>query len=187
MAQHKILVDSNSYFRLANSIHPLLFQPFGDDQHCLYVLPELDDEYEREPRLQRKFPWVNDPLYRDNRRAGLQLSRQEKRNRTTVEEFLWDHVQTTLPGPSRIDVRILSYGYVQELPVVTDDMDMKALAEVFGIRTMLTLELLKLMLDCEHIELSKVREIVSYWSYIGDRPANFAKDYKRLFGKAAPP
>ena len=45
MPQSKVLVDSNSYFRLAKSIHPLLFQTFGDEEYCLYVLPELDRAY----------------------------------------------------------------------------------------------------------------------------------------------
>ena len=34
-AQAKILLDSNSYFRLAREIHPLLFQEFGDKNYCL--------------------------------------------------------------------------------------------------------------------------------------------------------
>lgn len=54
MPQSKILLDSNSYFRLAKSIHPLLFQEFGNKKYCLYVLPELDKEYERQPRLKNK-------------------------------------------------------------------------------------------------------------------------------------
>src|SRR5690606_4044435 len=44
VAQRKILVDTNSYLRLAQSIHPLLFSEFGPNACCLYVLKELDDE-----------------------------------------------------------------------------------------------------------------------------------------------
>jgi len=58
--QHKILLDSNAYFRLAKSVHPLLFQEFGPDRACLYVLPELEQEYQRQPRLKAKFPWVEE-------------------------------------------------------------------------------------------------------------------------------
>jgi hypothetical protein len=42
MAQSKILVDTNVYLRLAQSVKPLLFVPFGDKQFCLYVIPELN-------------------------------------------------------------------------------------------------------------------------------------------------
>ena len=44
MAQSKILVDTNTYLKLAKTIRPLLFAPFGDDENCLYILPELNDE-----------------------------------------------------------------------------------------------------------------------------------------------
>lgn len=49
MSQSRILLDSNAYFRLAQSIRPLLNAPFGKDNYCLYVLKELQDEYEKNP------------------------------------------------------------------------------------------------------------------------------------------
>ena len=44
MPQSKILVDTNSYLRLAKSIRPLLFVPFGDKEYCLYILSELNEK-----------------------------------------------------------------------------------------------------------------------------------------------
>lgn len=44
MTQSKILVDTNAYLRLAKTIRPLLFNPFGDNGYCLYILPELNTE-----------------------------------------------------------------------------------------------------------------------------------------------
>lgn len=56
--QH-VLLDSSTYFRLAQSIHPLLQQPFGaSPADSLYVLVELDDEYRKSARLRHKFEWV---------------------------------------------------------------------------------------------------------------------------------
>ena len=55
MAQKKIIVDSNSYFRLAQNIHPLLCQPFGNDQLTLYIHADLNNEFRRSPRLKNKF------------------------------------------------------------------------------------------------------------------------------------
>lgn len=186
MAQSKILLDSNCYFRLARSIHPLLFRQFGAECYCLYVLPELQAEYDREPRLQNRFPWVNEPEFRNNRIQRLTLSRKQQADRPTVFEFMWEHVTTELPGPSKVDVTALSYGYVLGIPVVTDDIDMCDLAKVFGVRVMTTLELLRLMLDAGHIDLAKVRQIAAYWAYEDDRPAHFSLDYKGLFGEPAP-
>lgn len=187
MAQTKILLDSNSYFRLAKNIHPLLFQEFGPQCYCLYVLEELEREYTRSPRLKSKFSWVNDAEYRENRRKKLTLSAQQKKQLPTVQEFLWNHVQTELPGPSKFDVIALSYGYILGITVVTDDADMIALAQVFNISVMKTLELLKLMVDNVHIDKIMVHRIVAYWSYEDDRPKDYYKDYQRLFGEKAPP
>lgn len=186
MAQSKILLDSNSYFRLAKSIRPLLFVEFGENQHCLYVLSELEDEYARNPRLQTKFSWVNEPEYRDNRLKRLTVSRKDKAARITAYEFMWDHVQNSLPGPSRLDVVHLSYGYVLGIPVVTDDADMRELARIFGVKTLKTMELLKLMLDCGHVDMPTIRTIAAYWSYEADRPKDFAVDYRRHFNEAPP-
>lgn len=61
MAQTPVLLDSNVYFRLARSVHPLLNQEFGEHRYCLYVIPDLDAEFRKNPRLRSKFHWVDDP------------------------------------------------------------------------------------------------------------------------------
>ena len=63
-----IIVDSCSYFRLAQSIRPLLKTPFGRKKYCLGVIEELDKEYEKNPTLKNKFFWVSQQEYSDNRR-----------------------------------------------------------------------------------------------------------------------
>ncbi|MGB0723314.1 MAG: DNA-binding protein [Gammaproteobacteria bacterium] len=187
MAQLKILLDTNSYFRLAKSVHPLLGEPFGDENYCLYVLPEVDLELRRQPRLQSKFPWAGDEEFAEPRRKKPGMSRPQARERKVVYDFLWDHVQNELPGPSPVDCTVLSYASVLGIEVVTDDKDMRELADAFGIATLSTLQLVKRMLDCGHIGMGEVRRIAAYWSYQDDRPRNYAKDYRRLFGEEAPP
>jgi hypothetical protein len=49
--------------RLAQSIRPLLGESFGQEQHCLYVIKELQKEYDKNPRLKNSFPWVNNAEY----------------------------------------------------------------------------------------------------------------------------
>ena len=71
MAQQKLLLDTNAYLRLARSIHPLLFVEFGEDRSCLYLAEDFEREFARSRRLRSKFPWVDEPEYRDSRQIRL--------------------------------------------------------------------------------------------------------------------
>ena len=184
--QSKILIDTNAYFRLAQSIRPLLKVEFGDEEYCLYVIKELQQEFDRNPRLRNKFPWVSDPEYSENRSHRLQLSRKEQKEIDQAFDFMFDHARTAYPGVSRVDVTILAHANILGIPVVTDDGDMLALANDFEIRTFRVLDLLKLMLDCEHITMAKVREIAAYLAYTNDKPREYGRDYKKLFGESPP-
>jgi hypothetical protein len=184
--QSKILVDTNAYFRLAQSIRPLLKVEFGDEQNCLYVVKELQQEFNRNPRLRNRFPWVGDAEYSENRADRLQLSKKERNEIDQTFEFIFDHARMAYPGVSRVDVTILAHAYILGIPVVTDDGDMLALANDFEIRTLRVLDLLKLMLGCKHIDMPKVREIAEYLTYIKDKPRDYWRDYKKLFGEDPP-
>lgn len=96
-------------------------------------------------------------------------------------DYLWDHVQSELPGPSRVDALYIAYALELEIPLVTDDQDMTALAHVFDAKVMPTLALLKIMLDCGHTDMKTIEGLCDYWRYISDLPANFHSDYQRLF------
>ena len=63
------------------------------------------------------------------------------------------------------------------------------LANAYNIQVMTTLELMKLMIDTDHIDMSKVKSIVQYWNYINDMPntkAVFRKNYRKLFNENPP-
>lgn len=186
MTQSKILVDSNAYFRLARSLRPLLQVSFGKKNYCLYVIKELQDEYDRNPRLKNAFPWVNDPEYAENRSPVLEVTKEEKPEIRRAYEFILDYVRNVHPGVSRVDVLCLAHAEQLGIPVVTDDEEMREAARDYGIETYNTLELLKLMLDCNHIDMNKVREVAGYWIYLNDRPKDFKTDYTKLF-KENPP
>jgi hypothetical protein len=186
MPQSKILIDSNIYFRLAQSIRPLLKTEFGAQNYSLYVIKELQQEFDKSTRLRNRFPWVNDPEYSDNRSHQLQVSRKEKKEIDQTFDFIYDHARTAYPGASRVDVTILAHAYVLGIPVVTDDGDMLMLAKDFEIQTLITLDLLKLMLECKHINMGKVREIAGYLAYVKDKPREYWRNYKKLFGEDPP-
>lgn len=186
MSEGRILVDSNAYFRLAQSIHPLLNVEFGDRRYGLYCLKELQDEYNKSSRLKNAFSWVNDPEYVKNRSHLLKITREEKLEIRRAYEFILDYVRNVHPGVSKVDVLCLAHAEQLRIPVVTDDEEMRIAAGAYDIKTFKTLELLKLMLDCKCIDIKKVKEIASYWIYLNDKPKDFNVDYKRLFGEAPP-
>lgn len=181
MPQSKLLVDTNAYLRLAKTIHPLLFEPFGNNECCLYILPELNEELESR-KLQSKFPWIEEEEFSNNRQHFPHIGRKQKKSIRQSFEYVWDYVQTELPGPSRVDAWYIAYALELNAPVVTDDQDMAALAQAFDAKVMFTLDLLKIMLDCGHADMKTIDGLCGYWRYISDLPANFHSDYQRLFG-----
>jgi len=109
MPQIKILIDSNVYFRLAQTIHPLLQIEFGKERHCLYVIKELQTEYNKSPRLKSMFYWVNEPEYKKNRACELNISRKNKQTITQVYDFIKDYAKDSYPGLSRVDITALAH------------------------------------------------------------------------------
>lgn len=182
MPQSKILVDTNAYLRLAKTIRPLLFVPFGDEQYCLYILEELNEELQNR-KLRTKFHWVDEQEFVENRKYFPSIGRKQRKSIQQAFEYIWEFVQSELPGPSRVDVLYIAYAQELSLPVVTDDQDMSELAKEFDVLVMPTLELLKVMYDNGHIGINDVKGICDYWRYLSDLPANFDSDYQRFFGE----
>ena len=185
MAQSKILIDTNSYLRLAQSIKPLLFAPFGDEEYCIYVIPELNDELSRR-HLANKFPWIDEPEYREDRDHYPTVSKKQRKSIQDTFDHLWNYVETELPGPSRVDALYIAYAIELDVYVVTDDEDMIRLAKIFDAKVMHSLELLKAMLDAGRVDMNKIRAIVSYWRHIKDTPSQLNKRYRKLFGSEPP-
>lgn len=181
MPQSKILTDTNSYLRLANNIRPFLCVEFGVDNYCLYVLSETSIEIQGSSRLKHKFYWALEDEHCAERATSPVVSRKQKKEIEAAFSVIWEHVKTELPGPSRIDAMYLAHGFVLGFPIVTDDRDMRSLADVFSIPTHKTLELLKTMVDVAHITLAKVTAIVSYWKYNEDFPADMHADMHAIF------
>jgi len=138
MAQRKILIDTNAYLRLAYTIHPLLFTPFGDEEYCLYILRELNEELEN-PKLQSKYSWVMEMPYTQNRQYIPKISRVDDKAIRQTYGYIWEYVKTSLPGPSRVDVLYIAYAFEMQYPLVTDDQDMIRLAMVYGAKVIQTL------------------------------------------------
>lgn len=191
MAHTEILVDTNSYLRLAQNIHPLLGIPFGEEKYALYILPELKDELQNS-RLKNRFPWALKGEYAENRQKTLVIGKKKRAEIQETYEYMWEYVvREVLPekkkGPSPVDTLHIATAAECEIQVVTDDQDMIALAETYGVPHLTSLELLKLMLDNDHIELGKIQQIAAQWQYECETPyKDWKKEYRKLFGSAPP-
>lgn len=186
MPQTKVLLDSNSYFRLARSIHPLLFVEFGEPKYCLYVLKALDAEFSRSPRLQSKFSWVTEAQYVANRRQRLTVSRAEQREITALAASVRDYAFDVERSLSRVDADAIAHCQALGIDLVTDDVEAAQTARELGVQVQTTLELLRRAVACGHITMEKVREVVAFWRYDDDCPANCGHEYERLFHEKPP-
>lgn len=192
MAQKRLIVDTNSYFRLAQNIHPLLCQPFGQEELTLYIHADLNEEFRRSPRLQNKFHWVAETTYAENRSRSISLSLQQKEEIETTYEYMWEHVKGAFlrpygKGPSPIDTRIVATAMVLDIEAVTDDRDMIELAKEFGVKHITSLGVMKRMLGAGHIDDDKVNMVVEQWIYDNDTPhRDWKREFKKLFGREPP-
>ncbi len=186
MTACNIIIDSCSYFRLAQSIRPLLKTSFGREKLCLGVIEELDKEYEKSPTLKNKFFWLRQKEYSDNRKNCFSPNPRQRSEINHAFFFIREFARDRQFSVSGVDIIGLTYAYVLKTPVVTDDSDMLEVAKEFEIKTYKTLELMKLMMDSGLVKMKQIRSIVSYWAYQNDTPKSFQKDFKRIFSEDSP-
>ncbi len=74
MAGCNVILDTCSYFRLAQFIHPLLKTKTGS--YVLGVIKDLDEEYSKNPTLKHKFYWVAEEEYIENRKECFTISKK---------------------------------------------------------------------------------------------------------------
>ena len=184
----KILIDTNTYLRLAVVMDPLVLSEIpGEDGGELWILPDLYKELKRSPRLSHDFSWMSYPEMVENRKScRWHLDSDTRSQIESAYQFALRLSQETQNGASPFDIRCLAYGYVLEILVVTDDRDMRLLADELEVSHTNTLGLLKRMLDADACDMSKIRSIVQYWIAVDDLPANYRSDFKRHFGENPP-
>lgn len=183
MAQTKILLDTNSYLRLAQSIHPLLGIPFGKDDFTLYIHKEIESELNKSSRLQTKFNWIENEEYKQNRKKKLILKKETQEAIENTYDFIHDYQKDVNLCLSRIDIYCIATALEEDILLVTDDQNMIKTCNEYSVKVCSTLELMKLMFDNNHIDLDKVIEITGYWKYEKDEPSNFKKELIKYFGK----
>jgi hypothetical protein len=190
-APRVVLLDSNAYFRLAKSIHPLLAVTFGEPPpYSLFVLRVLDEEYFGSARLRTKFDWVSKPEYRTDREG----KRYTPKGRLALEvdgacSYLEGYVREQGLNLAREDLRALAVGLARGFPVVTDDGGMQQVAKVFEIEVWSVIKLLRAMTTEHRIDVAQVDAVLKYLEYENDLPMSKAalrKLYREYFGGDCP-
>lgn len=186
-----VLLDSNAYFRLAESIQPLLRDSFGrDPEYSLHVLVDLDEEHAKSSRLKNKFGWVQFPEHRDDRKLRCFKPRGDDAVKIAqTYKYLAHQADDERIDVSKVDLRALAAGFVRQMPVVTDDMGMIRLAELFGIECWSVVKLLRVMRMTDRISSEMVVQVMEYWSYQNDLPMELGRlrvVYREYFGEDCP-
>src|SRR5690606_23086462 len=89
MPYTRILLDTNTYLRLGNSIRPLLGVPFGEKQYALYLHKEIQHELNRSSRIKTKFYWIEQAEHIEERKKLISCSNKEKAEIEKAYDFVW--------------------------------------------------------------------------------------------------
>lgn len=190
-----VLLDTNTYLRLAKRIRPLLGVKFGQKDYVLTVLKDVEDEVRRSPKLRFNHPWFEEPALDAERDARqVRLSEDEKRQLDSARSVLRAHVlaevEVYITGgrqpPSDTDCRVLAFGQIREAIVVTDDLGMHRLAGDFELPIWHGWELLAKMRSAKKVDNDLIREIYDALERNGDLTATWREakhtEFLKVFG-----
>ena len=190
-----VLLDTNTYLRLAKRIRPLLGVRFGQKDYVLNVLKDVEDEVRRNRTLSSRFPWFDDEAFGTERDAAqIRLTAAEKVALDNARSVLRGHVladvdRYTTGGrhpPSDTDCRVLAFGQVREAIVVTDDLGMHLLAADFELPIWHGWELLAKMKAAKKVDNDLVRDIYAALERNGDLTLTWSQakhtEFIRIFG-----
>lgn len=190
-----VLLDTNTYLRLAKRIRPLLGVTFGQKDYVLTVLKDVEDEVRRNRSLRFKFPWFDDEDFGNERDAAqVRLTAAEKAALDNARSVLHGHVLSevdkyTTGGrqpPSDTDCRVLAFGQVRDAVVVTDDLGMHLLADDFDLSIWHGWQLLSKMKAAKKVGNDLIRDIYGALERNGDLTATWRKakhtEFVKIFG-----
>lgn len=164
----QVLLDTNTYLRLAKRIRPAVGRQFGQVPYVLVILKAVEDEVHRSSRLKFLNPWFDMAEFAEERLAKqIRLTAAEKEDMRLVQDVLLGTVQMDVQlytsngrsPPSPTDCWLLAYGQVKGAIVVTDDLGMHTLAAAAGLHVWHGYELLAKLRTAKVVDNDLVREI----------------------------
>lgn len=189
-----VLLDTNAYLRLGRRVKPLLGIPFGQKLYLLTILPDVEEEVLRSPRLRFHFPWFESDgeAAQERLSACVQLSVAEEEQLDATSRFLYDWVvddavRFTSHGrspPSRVDCRVLAFGQLWKAIVVTDDLAMHELSTEFDVEVWHGHQLLAKLRAAKLVGNPLVREIYDALDANGDLPPSWKAAKASTFARA---
>ena len=191
----EVLLDTNTYLRLAKRIRPAVGRQFGQVPYVVVILKAVEDEVHRSPRLKFHNPWFDEPEFAQERLAKQKrLSADDKSAMTLVQDVLLGMVQMEVdkytshgrhpPGPT--DCWLLAYAQVKNAVVVTDDLGMHTLASEAGLKVWHGFELLAKLKTAKVVDNELIREIYDALERNGDMTETWRqakhREFARIFG-----
>lgn len=188
----EVLLDTNTYLRLAKRIRPAVGRQFGQVPYVVVILKAVEDEVHRSPRLKFHNPWFDEPEFALERLAKQKrLSADDKSAMTLVQDVLLGMVQMEVdkytshgrhpPGPT--DCWLLAYAQVKNAVVVTDDLGMHTLASEAGLKVWHGFELLAKLKTAKVLDNELIREIYDALERNGDMTETWRQAKHREFGR----
>lgn len=164
----EVLLDTNTYLRLAKRIRPAVGRQFGQVPYVVVILKAVEEEVHRSPKLQFKNPWFDAPEFAQERMAKqTRLTAAEKQDMKLVQDVLLGTVQLDIDKyithgrspPGATDCWLLAYGQVKGAIVVTDDLGMHTLAADADLKVWHGFELLAKLKTAKVVGNDLVRDI----------------------------
>ena len=191
----EVLLDTNTYLRLAKRIRPAVGRQFGQVPYIVVILKAVEEEVHRNPKLQFKNPWFDEPEFARQRMAKqTRLSAAEKQEMKLVQDVLIGTVQLDVDKytshgrspPGATDCWLLAYGQVKGAVVVTDDLGMHTLASEVGLKVWHGFELLAKLKTAKVVDNDLVRDIYDALERNGDMTETWRKakheEFVKVFG-----
>ena len=191
----EVLLDTNTYLRLAKRIRPVVGRQFGQVPYVVVILKAVEDEVHRSPRLKFHNPWFDEPEFAQERLAKQKrLSADDKSAMTLVQDVLLGMVQMEVDKytshrrhpPGATDCWLLAYAQVKNAVVVTDDLGMHTLASEVGLKVWHGFELLAKLKTARVVDNELIREIYDALERNGDMTETWRqakhREFARIFG-----
>lgn len=191
----EVLLDTNTYLRLAKRLRPAVGRQFGQVPYVLVILKAVEEEVHRSPKLKFHNPWFDEPDFVQERLAKQKrLSNEDKSAMILVQDVLQGMVYMEVDKytsygrspPGATDCWLLAYAQVKNAVVVTDDLGMHTLAGEAGLKVWHGFELLAKLKTAKAVDAALIREIYDALERNGDITETWRqakhKEFVRIFG-----
>lgn len=194
-----VLLDTNTYLRLAKRVRPFVGLEFGQVPYVLTILKVTEDEVQRNPHLQFRNPWFDQTEYAQERMAKqVRLTAVEKAQIEAAQSVLLGWARMDLDRftsygrspPGEADCWLLAFGQVRPAVVVTDDLGMHELVKDFpDIKVWHGYELLAKLRTAKVVNDALIRDIYEALEANGDLTKTWReakhKAFTKIFGSGS--